>query len=242
MPADAKHEKAVSGTLTLFAAAALTEPLDLFAAKLRTQMPGLRVKANYAGTQELRMQVEQGARFDVFVAASKEDMKTLADAGRVRDARVLAHNTLCVAVDPANRKIRSLEDLAAPGTRLVVTVATCPAGRYARKSWGRMKEDRAFGPDFVKALQARVVSEETNVKLAIAKVVMGEADAAFVYRTDVVGQKVRKIDVPESVQVQATYMVGFGAQAQTPEAAEAYIKALLGPTGRAVLKQYGFIF
>jgi len=121
-------------------------------------------------------------------------------------------------------------------------VPTCPVGKYTRKAWDRMKEDAALGPEFAKALQARVVSEETNVKLALAKVTMGEADAAFVYQTDVVGQKVRKISLPKSVQVQATYLIGVGARASAPAAAEAYVKALLGPTGRSVLKGYGFTF
>jgi len=147
-----------------------------------------------------------------------------------------------VAVDPANRQIRSLKDVASPGVRLVVAVPTCPVGKYTRKAWDRMKEDAALGPEFAKALQARVVSEETNVKLALAKVTMGEADAAFVYQTDVVGQKVRKISLPKSVQVQATYLIGVGARASAPAAAEAYVKALLGPTGRSVLKGYGFTF
>ena len=102
-----------------------------------------------------------------------------------------------------------------------------------------MGESDDFGADFVIGINRNVVSQETNVKLVLSKVALGEADACFVYKTDVLNQKVDCLDLPDSVQVKATYMVGVGTDAKSPEAARRFIEALLSEEGAAALTAAG---
>lgn len=225
--------------LIVFAAASLTECLDDLAAEFEKDNPDVQIKANYAGTQELRIQVEQGATCDVFISASQHHMEALVAEGHVVEPQVIAHNTLCVAVDPHSKAVTSLADLAKPGVRVVVATPTCPAGRYTRECWKKMGAAAEFGPRFVAGLTRNVVSQETNVKLVLAKVVLGEADACFVYSSDVLGQRVTRLDLPESVQVTATYFAGRGKDSPHPQVARRYLHALLGKPGAAALAAAG---
>lgn len=227
------------GELTVFAAASLTECLDEFATGFEAQQQGTRVKASYAGTQELLVQLKGGAKCDVFASASRGHMEEAVEAGVVTDARELARNKLCVVTDKKGGKVKTLKDLATEGVRVVVAVDTCPAGKYTRKCWEKMAGTAEFGADFVKAVERNVVSEETNVKLVVSKVELGEADAAFVYISDAKGVDVGVVKLPEEIQVEATYMVGVGKEAPQPELAEAYIDSLLGPEGKRCLEAAG---
>lgn len=233
------NHKAQNTTLVLFAAASLTECLDSLVETFEQAHPTVDVKASYAGTQELRIQVEHGAVCDVFISANRTHMDALVGGKHVVKPHVLGHNKLCVAVDPRSDAIKSLADLAKPGVRLVVATPACPAGRYTRECWRKLGESAEFGGEFLAGLHRNVVSQETNVKLVLSKVILGVADACFVYGSDVIGQKVKRLDLPESVQVRATYLVGVGSRAQSPEAAELFIETLLSEVGREALAAAG---
>jgi len=232
-------EAAKPSEMALLAAASLTDCFDELSKSFEAQNTGARVKASYAGTQELKVQLEQGAKCDVFASASKSHMDDLVKAGLVTDAQKFATNELCVVADKKDARVKSIKDLASKGVHVVVAVDTCPAGKYTRRCWDKMKADPAFGADFVKAVEANVVSEETNVKLVVSKVAMGEADAAFVYVSDARGEDVTVIELPASVQVEATYMVGIGKEAASPDLARAYIDLLMGPEGAKCLQDAG---
>lgn len=227
------------GELTVFAAASLTECLDEFAKGFEARQQGTRVKASYAGTQELLVQLKQGARCDVFASASQGHMEEAVEAGVVTNPQEFARNRLCVVTDKKGGKVGTLKDLATEGVRVVVAVDTCPAGKYTRKCWEKMAGAAQFGADFVEAVERNVVSEETNVKLVVSKVKLGEADAGFVYVSDAKGVDVGVVQLPADVQVEATYTVGVGKEAMQPDLAEAYIAGLLGAEGRKCLEAAG---
>jgi len=236
-PAPARAEPAAA--LTVFAAASLTEAFDAFSDAFTQSHPSIAVSTNYAGTQELRTQVEQGARPDVFASASVDDMASLVKAGLVKDPVVLAKSRLCVVAAKEPGKVRTLQDLAGPGLRVVVATETCPVGKYTRQCWEKMTGSKEFGPEFVAALKRNVQSEETNVRLVLAKVQLGEADAGFAYRSDVGGAKVIALELPQDVVVEATYEVGLGAETKNEDAARALVTALLGPEGQLALTTAG---
>jgi len=219
----------------------MTECLDKFAAELEKTHAGLTVKTNYAGTQELKIQVEQGAARDVFVSASGSHRKDLVDEGHVTDPKVLSHNNLCAATDRPGAKVKPLADLAKKGVRLVVATPDCPAGKYTRKCWKKIGAAQGFGPAVVAGINRNVVSQALNVKLVLSKVVLGEADACFVYASDVLEQDVNVIELPESIQVQATYLVGLGKKGASPKGAREYVATLLGETGVKMLRESGLV-
>lgn len=218
----------------VFAAASLGDVLQALAAELEAE--GIRVELNLAGTQVLRTQIEQGAAADVYAFADIEDARHLHARGLVQAPRVFARNTLCVVTPATNARVRSLSDLAAPGTKVVLAAPAVPAGRYAARVLERM--DRAFGR--AGGVRANVVSEETNVRLVLAKVALGEADAGIVYASDAVGQpRVAALPIPDHLNVVAEYGIGL-VSADASRQARSFVDAVLGAPGRRILAARGF--
>lgn len=221
----------------VFAAASLGGPLQALAAELEPR--GVRVELSLAGTQVLRTQIEHGAAADVYAFADIEEARALHARGLVEPPRVLARAAVCVAI-PSGGRVRSLADLAAPGTKIVLAAPSVPAGRYARRALERMGSVPGLGARYREKVLANVVSEETNVRLVVAKVALGEADAGFVYETDVLAEAdLAALPLPPPAAVSAEYGIGL-VSAGASEAARAFVSAALGPPGRRILAARGF--
>jgi molybdate transport system substrate-binding protein len=229
-----------SGTLSVYAASSLTEAFGELEAVFEAAHPDIDVSVTYAGSQILRLQIEQGAAADVFASANPEHMQALVDSGLVGESSVFVHNELVVIVpldNPAG--IESLEDLP-EASRIVLGTSNVPVGRYARDVL-RLAAP-SLGEGFEAMVLSRVVSEESNVRLARAKVELGEADAAIVYRTDAgSSDRVGIVEIPSEFNVIADYPIGVLRRTTVPTAAEAWVALLVSPQGRAVLARHGFI-
>jgi molybdate transport system substrate-binding protein len=180
---------APAGELTVFAAASLTEAFR--------ELAGTTVRFNFAGSQQLALQIEQGARADVFASADQRWMDYARERNLIEgESRVFVHNRLVAIVPKANpARIRGLEDLARRGVKLVVGAEAVPVGRYSREVIRNLGGVRGFPPGYADRVFANVVSQEENVKSVVAKVQLGEADAGFVYRSDVTPQVARYIRI-----------------------------------------------
>jgi len=223
--------------LTVYAAASLTETMEDLESAFEAEHPGIDVQVALAGTQVLRLQIEQGAPADVFLAANPDHMAALDGAGLVDDRGVFAVNRLVVAVSE-DSPIRAFDQLPR-AERLVIGAPTSPIGAYTDRALDASGE--VLGPEFVQAVRGHVVSRESNVRLVRTKVAMGEADAAIVYRTDLVGiDGLRAVDVPAAVDPGAQLLAGRVVATDAPELADAFLGLLTGPTGRAVLERHGF--
>lgn len=208
----------------------------LAASSLAEVLPRIDPDAAYsfAGSDELAAQLRQGAPADVFVSASRRYADELTGAGVVEDARVVATNVLVAIVPAANPAgIEALADLTRPGVRLVLGAEGVPVGDYARQAL------RAAG---LEGALANVVSGEKSAKSVVAKVVLGEADAAIVFRTDATaaGGDVTVVAVPPDAQPRIEYVVAAVAASERKDAARAWIDRLLSDEGRAVLRDAGF--
>jgi molybdate transport system substrate-binding protein len=232
------------GTLNVYAASSLTEAFGDMERIFEAMHPDADVALTFAGSQVLRLQIEQGAPADVFASANPAHTEALADEGLVSMAWTFAHNELVVVVpldDPAG--IASFAELA-DAERIVVGAESVPVGRYTREALERARA--TLGSDFTERVMARVVSEETNVRLARAKVELGEADAAVVYRTDAASSdRVRTIEVPPEVNVRADYLIGLVVTPGESDSARgrlaaAWIELVRSPEGQAVLRRHGF--
>lgn len=189
---------------------------------------------SFAGSDELAAQLRQGAPADVFVSASRRYVDELAAAGVVEDARVIATNVLVAIVPAANPAgIEALADLARPGVRLVLGAEGVPVGDYARQAL------RTAG---LEGALANVVSGEKSARSVVAKVVLGEADAAIVFQTDAraAGDEVAVVAVPSDAQPRIEYVVAVVAASERKVAARAWIDRLRSAEGRAVLRDAGF--
>ena len=227
-------------TLAVYAASSLAEAFGELEAMFELAHPGTDVAVTLAGSQVLRIQIEEGAPADVFASANPEHLQALVDADLVRESHVLAHSALVVIVPSDNPAgIHSFSDLPR-ARRLVLGTAEVPVGRYAREVLARA--DSLVRPGFSADVLASVASEEPNVRLARAKVELGEADAAIVYRTDAAGSDLlRTIPIPDDVNVRAEYLIGVVVRGGASPLAGAWIDLVLSHEGRAVLERYGFV-
>jgi molybdate transport system substrate-binding protein len=228
----------------VFAAASLTDAFEQVAIDLEAANEGLTITYNFGGSQALVTQLSEGAEADVFASANNAQMQAAIDNGAIAgDPATFVRNRL-VIVTPANNPagVDSADDLGAPGLLLVLAQPEVPVGRYARDSVCRMGQDTAtYGDDFVGRVAANVVSEEEDVRDVLAKVQLGEADAGIVYVSDagVAGDEVKRIEIPDDVNILASYPIAAVAGGDEASA-DAFIAYVLGPEGQATLTEFGF--
>ncbi len=223
----------LSGSLNVFAAASLTGAFDDEKQKLAASDHGLSLTYNFAGSQALVTQIQQGAPADVFASADEKNMQKLVDAGLVEAPKRFARNKLEIAVAPGNPKhVTGLADLERPGVTLVLADASVPAGKYARQAF-----QKAGLP------APKPVSNELDVKSALSKLTLGEADAVVVYVTDVkaAGSKVAGVVIPDGQNVVAIYPIAVVKASKNLQAAEAFVDEIVSGTGQQALQARGFL-
>jgi molybdate transport system substrate-binding protein len=228
--------------LHVSAAASLTESFTEIATGFEVAHPGSKVEFSFAGSQILRTQIEQGAEVDVFASADQVQMDPLVKAKLVGKPRVFAHNKLAAVASTKTGTVRSLGDLSKPGVTLVVAGSTVPVGRYTTQLVGKMGASGLYGDDFASRFNANVMSHETNVRAVLMKVSLGEADAGIVYATDIrQSDKVTVLEIPERMNVIATYPIAVTHRSKSKEMAEAFVLHVLSPEGQAILRKWGFV-
>jgi molybdate transport system substrate-binding protein len=219
-------------TVVVFAAASLTETFTALGKAFEAAHPGVTVRFNFGGSSALAQQITQGAPADVFAAASPATMKVVIDARLAAgQPRTFVRNRLEIAVPPDNPgKVSGLKDLANTERKVVLCAPQVPCGAAARKALG------AAG------LTVRPVSQEQDVKAALTKVQLGEADAALVYRTDVkaAGGRVTGIDFPEAAKAINDYPIAALADAPQPDLAGQFVRLVLSDQGKTTLTRAGF--
>jgi molybdate transport system substrate-binding protein len=233
-PADVEHQ------LTVFAASSLRDAFTVLSAQFQKVHPAAEVTFNFAGSQELRAQIEQGAAADVFASADTRHMDALVAASRVRAPVMFAHNepVLIVARESAS-SVHGIADL--PGLeRIVLGAPEVPIGRYAQQILERA--DATLGGDFRARVEAKVVSRELNVRQVLAKVSLGEAQAGIVYRSDARRAKegLVTLTIPAELNVIADYPIGVVAGARHPQLAREWIALVVSDEGQRALTGAGF--
>jgi molybdate transport system substrate-binding protein len=223
---------AVSGGITVYAAASLKTTFTQIGSQVEAAHAGTSVRFSFAGSSDLAAQIQQGAPADVFASADPANMAKVTGPGLTASPPVdFASNTLELAVPPGNPGgIASLRDLAKPGVKLVVCAPQVPCGHAS------VEVAKAAG------LTLRPVSEEQSVTDVLGKVLTGEADAGLVYRTDVkgAGDTVEGIEFPESSAAVNVYPIAVLRGSRNPALASAFVDAVTGPQGQAVLAAAGF--
>ncbi|OWA00411.1 molybdate ABC transporter substrate-binding protein [Streptomyces sp. CS113] len=222
----------LSGQVTVFAAASLKESFTALGETFEKQHPGTEVTFNFAGSDTLAASITGGAPADVFASASPKTMATVTDAGAAAGTpATFVRNQLEIATPPGNPDhVSSLKDLTASGLKVVLCDKTVPCGAAAQKALD------AGG------LELTPVSYEQDVKAALTKVELKEADAAVVYRTDVkaAGDKVTGVDFPESAKAVNDYPITVLKDAPNTDAAQAFVELVKSAEGQRVLTGAGF--
>lgn len=220
-----------AGTVTVFAAASLTESFIRLGRDFEAS-GGATVVFNFAGSAALAAQIDQGAPADVFASAAPRNMATVTGAGDADgDPAVFARNQLVVAVPRGNpRGVAGLADLARPGVKVALCAEQVPCGAAARAAL-----DAA-------SVAVTPVTLEQDVRGALAKLRLGEVDAALVYRTDALAAaaEVTAVEFPESARAGNAYPIVVLRDAPNPDGARAFVAYVRSERGRAVLAEAGF--
>ena len=221
----------LSGTVTVFAAASLTESFGAIADEFMAEHPEVDIVFNFGGSSGLATQIVEGAPVDVFAAASPATMATVTDAGLAEEPVPFVTNTLEIVVPAGNPGgVTGLADFANPDLVIALCDVEVPCGAAAQKALDSAGVVAA--PDTL----------EQDVKAVLTKVELGEVDAGLVYSTDVLaaGDAVEGIEFPEAQAAIGTYPIARLTAAPNAAAADAFIDFVLSPAGRAILDAAGF--
>ncbi|MGW4389299.1 molybdate ABC transporter substrate-binding protein [Streptomyces sp. NPDC004685] len=225
--------KKVTGTVTVFAAASLKESFTTLGKDFEKAHPGTKVTFSFGGSDTLAASITGGAPADVFAAASPKTMAIVTDKKDAATApSTFVRNQLEIATLPGNPdKVASLKDLTKSGLKVVLCDKTVPCGAAAQKALDASK------------LKLTPASYEQDVKSALTKVELKEADAAVVYKTDVkaAGGKVDGVEFPESANAINDYPIALLKDAPNAAAAKEFIALVQSAEGQKVLTSAGFL-
>jgi len=230
--------------LTVFAAASLTGALEEIGKGFENANPGVNVHFSFAGSQILRMQIEQGASTDIFASADHANMDKLVANNLIiaSSYQDFATNKLVIILPPGNpADVQALKDLGNPHLKLILADLSVPAGNYARQVLAKMSEDPLFGSDFSQKVLSNVVSNETDVKQVVSKVELGEADAGIAYASDAMAAPdLVTISIPAKYNIIAQYPIAVLNSSHETELARSFIAYILSSTGQDILARWGF--
>jgi molybdate transport system substrate-binding protein len=230
-------------TLTVLAASSLTDAFGELARTFEERNPGVEVRQSFESSTTLLTQIQQGAPADVFASAAEEEMDTAEEDSLVAgEPQIFVRNREVVMVPEDNpADIQSLRDLAKPGIKLVLAEEGVPAADYAVEILGRA--DAEYGSGFKRAVISNVVSREADVRASVSRVALGDADATFGYASDYTpdtSDQVRVIQIPENLNIIATYPIAVLEDAESPGLAREWVDLVVSEEGQRVLEKWGF--
>ncbi|HUQ43125.1 MAG TPA: molybdate ABC transporter substrate-binding protein [Candidatus Limnocylindria bacterium] len=229
--------------LTIFAAASLKSALEAAADAYIAERDNVTLVLSTDSSSALEAKIEQGAPADVFLSADTTNPRKLFDGGWATELpTAFAANLLTVIVPTGNPGgLASPADLAKDGVDVIAAGEEVPITKYATQLLKNMGGLPGYPPEFEAAYAANVVSREENVKAVVAKIELGQGDAAIVYVTDAKASSgVVALDVPTDANVLATYAGVVVKASKAPEAAREFLTWFSGPEGRAILVRFGF--
>lgn len=220
-------EAGSGGTVTVFAAASLTEAFTEIGERFEAGHEGVTVEFNFAGSSDLAAQITEGAPADVFASADESNMDKVVEAGAAADPETFALNQLVIAVPAGNPDgVAGIADLA--GLDFAACAEEVPCGAAAQTAL----EGTGLAP----------VTYEADVKSTLQKLGLGEVDAALVYRTDAIAaqDEVDAVEFPESAAAVNTYPIAALTGAPNPDLAAEFAAYVLADDAQSVLQTAGF--
>ena len=223
-------------TVYLSAAASMTDAVRDIMARFSTLNPQVKLLANFASSGSLAKQIEQGAPVDIYISANPRwvrylEEKQLVEPGNIH---IFAHNTLVFIAAGAQ------DDLNIAGLRKLQRIAlgtpqNVPAGQYAKQA---MKNAGVYEP----LEKNRKLIMAKDVRQALLYADRGEADGAFVYKTDAILATKAKIifTVPSNLHDRISYPVALTEHGANKERARAFYEFMGSPEVAAILGKYGF--
>jgi molybdate transport system substrate-binding protein len=234
-PAGTPGPSSAGGQRLVVMAAASTKGALASCAPRFARQAGVRVELAFAGSDELAVQIRQGARIDVYAAANTTLPRALHSERHLGRPVPFATNELVVATRPES-PIRALADLARRDVKMVLGTPSVPHGAYARAVLARLPAATR------RAILANVRSNEPDVKSTVGKLLAGAADAGFIYITDVRATrgKLAALRLPRSLEPQVVYAAGVAARPHAPRLARSFLRDLRAGGCQRALRRAGF--
>jgi molybdate transport system substrate-binding protein len=225
--------------LTVYAAASLRDVLEPLKARYAQIAPWVTITISTGASSALRTQIEQGAPADVFLSADTKNPAALVTAG---EAKLVVDNRLTIIVPTANPAgINVAGDLARPGVKIVAAADAVPITKYADELVAKLAALPGSPSGFAASYAANVVSREDDVKAVVAKIELGEGDAAIVYATDAIASDaVTTIVIPPEAEVIAQYAGAVVGRSAHLEDARAFLDWLNGTEAQEIFGSFGF--
>lgn len=221
----------LSGNITVFAAASLTESFTEIGKQFEASNPGTKVTFSFGASSALAEQINAGAPADVFASASPKNMDQVVSAGGASDSKVFATNKMEIATPPSNpAHVASVNDLAKSSVKTALCQPQVPCGSVAQQVFTNAK------------ITVKPVTLEPDVKSVQSKVQLGEVDAGMVYVTDVkaAGEKVKGVEIADDVNASTDYPIAALTKSGNAAVAAAFVDMVLSPEGESVLTAAGF--
>jgi molybdate transport system substrate-binding protein len=222
---------ALSGNITVFAAASLTESFTEIGKQFEAANPGTKVTFSFGASSALAEQINAGAPADVFASASPKNMDQVVSAGGASGSKVFATNKMEIAAPPSNpAHVASVNDLAKSSVKTALCQPQVPCGSVAQQVFTNAK------------ITVKPVTLEPDVKSVLSKVQLGEVDAGMVYVTDVkaAGDKVKGVEIADDVNASTDYPIAALTKSGKAAVASAFVDMVLSPAGESVLTAAGF--
>ncbi|HEV7862932.1 MAG TPA: molybdate ABC transporter substrate-binding protein [Acidimicrobiia bacterium] len=222
---------ALSGNLTVLAAASLTESFNELGKAFEGLHPGTKVTLSYDASSALATQANNGAPADLFASADQTNLKKVTDAGNATNPKVFAHNRLAIIVAKGNpKKITGLKDFDKRSVSFVLCAIEVPCGKYGAQALTKA------------GVKAQPKSLEQNVKAVVTKVTTGQVDAGIGYITDgkAAAASAEAVDIPDDLNVIAEYPMAVLKQSANANLAYAFLDYVLSADAQAILAKYGF--
>ena len=221
----------LSGNITVFAAASLTESFTEIGKQFEAANPGTKVTFSFGASSALAEQINAGAPADIFASASPKNMDQVVSAGGASDSKVFATNKMEIATPPSNpAHVASVNDLAKSSVKTALCQPQVPCGSVAQQVFTNAK------------ITVKPVTLEPDVKSVLSKVQLGEVDAGMVYVTDVkaAGDKVKGVEIADDVNASTDYPIAALTKSGNAAVASAFVDMVLSPAGESVLTAAGF--
>ncbi len=230
----AAKAKNLSGTITVSAAASLTEAFTKMGTDFQKANPGTTVTFNFAASSALVQQIQGGAPADVFASADGTNMQKLVSGGQVTaEPTVFAANELTIVVKKSNPKnVKSLADLPDLDT-ISLCADAVPCGKYAQQALSQAGV----------TIPPEKITKGADVKATLSAVSTGDADAAIVYTTDAksAGSSVQAVRIPAWLNVYAIYPIAPIAASSNQDLADAFVEYTVSSAAQKTLAGYGFL-
>jgi molybdate transport system substrate-binding protein len=224
-------EGRLSGSITVYAAASLSESFTTLGAQFERAHPGTTVTFDFGASSTLATQINQDAPADVFASAASKNMNDVVSAGNASRPTTFVKNTMEIAAAPGNpAHVSSVADLAKSSVKVVLCDPAVPCGAVAEQVFKNA------------GVTVKPVASQPDVKSTLATVEQGEADAGIVYVTDVkaAGDRVVGVPIPDSVNAVTDYPIATLTHAKNADLAKAFVAYVQSADGLQVLAAAGF--